>query len=205
MNYPLRILLATPLALATTFGLFFIMASLLDAADKPVKSRHVVAMPDILMPEKHIETRRKQQLPPKPEIDRTPPPAVPPLAVRQTASQPTQPLQLDIPKWDGPGVKVAMGSGLKATDGEYLPVVKVAPSYPRNAIRRGIEGYVILEYVVLPDGSVTDIRVVEASPPNVFDAAAIRSAKRYKYKPRVENGQAIRVEGVQTKIVFKLE
>jgi protein TonB len=98
-----------------------------------------------------------------------------------------------------------MGSGLKATDGEYLPVVKVAPSYPRNAIRRGIEGYVILEYVVLPDGSVTDIRVVEASPPNVFDAAAIRSAKRYKYKPRVENGQAIRVEGVQTKIVFKLE
>ena len=91
-----------------------------------------------------------------------------------------------------------------SSDGEYLPIVKVAPQYPRRAQTRGIQGYVILEYIVTKTGAVRDPVVVDAKPPGIFNRAAINAALKYKYKPKVVNGEAIDVAGVKTRITFEL-
>ena len=62
----------------------------------------------------------------------------------------------------------------------------------------------IVEYTVTKQGTTRDIHVVEAKPTGIFDRAAIQSAAKYKYKPRVVDGNPIEVPGVQTKITFVL-
>ena len=45
-------------------------------------------------------------------------------------------------------------TGMSSGDGEYLPIVKVAPIYPRRAQTRGISGYCIVEYTVTTSGAI---------------------------------------------------
>ena len=100
---------------------------------------------------------------------------------------------------------IAGGLALDAGDGEYLPIVKVQPIYPRRALQRGIEGYVIVEFTVTKNGSVANPKVVEAEPPNLFDKAAVDAAKKFKYKPRVIDGEPTEVMGVQNRITFTMK
>lgn len=97
------------------------------------------------------------------------------------------------------------GVGGFSSDGEYLPIVKVNPVYPRRAQTRGIEGYVLLEFIVTKLGTVKDPVVIEAKPPGIFDRAAINAALKFKYKPKVVNGEPIDVAGVPHRITFELE
>jgi TonB family protein len=99
-----------------------------------------------------------------------------------------------------PPVSVASPSDVE----EYLPIVKVAPIYPPRAAARGLEGYVVLSYTVNETGSVENARVVESTAA-LFESAALEAARRWKYQPRVDNGQPMAVQGVTTKIVFALE
>lgn len=203
MQSLLRTLFVIPQAAFVTFLLLILMVSLIAFADKNLNKEKRVKLPDIHMPEVEIETQRLIEKPEKPEIDETPPPDIP---------------EQDFDKIDGnaavgqvvaPGTRekldLSFGAGLQATDGEYLPIVKVAPQYPRRAQSRGIEGYVIVKYTVTKQGTVKDAVVVEAQPEGIFNKAAIKSALRYKYKPRVVDGEPIEVSGVRTKITFELE
>ena len=95
------------------------------------------------------------------------------------------------------------GAGLGVSDGEYLPIVKVAPVYPTRALARRLEGYVLVEFVVTATGAVRDIVVLESSAP-IFEEPAIEAALKFKYKPRIVNGEAIEVRGVQNRIVFEM-
>jgi protein TonB len=103
------------------------------------------------------------------------------------------------------GIDMDTGGFQLANDGEYLPIVKVRPIYPNSALSRGIEGYVIVEFTVTRQGTTRDVVIVEAKPPNVFDRAAIQAAQKFKYKPRVIDGEPIEVPGVQNKITFEIE
>ncbi|SVD91537.1 uncharacterized protein METZ01_LOCUS444391, partial [marine metagenome] len=90
------------------------------------------------------------------------------------------------------------------SDGEYLPIVKVAPIYPARAASRGLEGYVILEFTVTRAGTVRDVFVVESTS-SIFERAATTAAYKFKYKPRVIDGEPVEVPGVRNKITFVLE
>ena len=96
------------------------------------------------------------------------------------------------------------GIDMTASDGEYLPIVKVAPVYPMRACQRRLEGYVIVEFVVTTTGSVRDVRIVESSSA-LFDQAAVEAASKFKYRPRVVDGTPIEVAGVKNRITFKLD
>lgn len=200
----LRILIVIPQAAFMTLLLLVLMISLIEFSDKSIDKSKRVKLPDILMPEAEIEIMRLIEKPEKPKVDETPPPDIP---------------EQDFDKLDGnaavgqiaaPGkiranLDLNIGEGLQATDGEYLPIVKVAPQYPSRAVNRGIEGYVIVEYTVTKLGSVKDPVIIEANPESIFNNAAIKSVLRYKYKPRVINGEPVEVPGVKTKITFELE
>ena len=89
-------------------------------------------------------------------------------------------------------------------DGDYLPIVKVAPIYPRRAQTRGLEGYCLLEFTVTRTGTVRDARAIECTS-SLFERASVNAAAKFKYKPRVVDGQEIEVPGVQHIIRFEIE
>ena len=90
-------------------------------------------------------------------------------------------------------------------DGSYVPIFKVPPIYPRRAQERGIEGCVMLEFVVTKLGSVRDPYVVWSQPKGMFDRAAVRSALKFKYKPMIRDGNPVDVTGVLNQITFVIE
>jgi TonB family protein len=78
------------------------------------------------------------------------------------------------------------------------------PDYPPFAMAQRISGSVTLEYTVNTRGEPRDIHVVEATPPGVFDQAAITAVKRWRYAPVVADGSAVDVPGVRTRVRFEL-
>lgn len=102
-----------------------------------------------------------------------------------------------------PTIDIGVNIGV-AGEGEYLPIIRVAPMYPRRALQRNIEGYVIVEFDVNKEGVVENAKVFQAEPKDVFDSSAVAAVLKFKYKPRVINGEAQYVKGVKTKIRFNL-
>ncbi|WP_158589036.1 TonB family protein [Alginatibacterium sediminis] len=82
-----------------------------------------------------------------------------------------------------------------------IPVSRVEPSYPRNARRRKIEGYVLLEFNVSNHGITQNIQVLDSSPKNIFDKAAVEAVSKWKYKSSssIQNFPA-----QQVRLAFKL-
>lgn len=202
---PVRLIGAGALAVATTIALIFTMHLLIQANLGTPEEEESIKVADVVMPETRIETQYDTSKPEKPDEPETPPPEMPEpefddpnLDSTLNMSAPRASAQLDVG-----------GIGGFASEGDYLPIVKVAPQYPRRALQRGIEGYAIVEYTVTKNGSVRDARVVEAytndgNPTTIFNSAAVKSALKYKYKPRVVDGEPIEVPGVKTKISFNL-
>jgi len=75
--------------------------------------------------------------------------------------------------------------------------------YPSDALRRAVEGWVDVTYVVTAEGKVTTIKVLDSSPKNVFDAAATRALARMRYKPATQSGKSIAVS-TKLRISFRL-
>ena len=94
--------------------------------------------------------------------------------------------------------------GMNIAEGDYLPIVRVAPVYPARALSRGLEGYVDLAFTVTSTGTVRD-PIVTYSSSSLFERAAIRAVLKFKYKPRVVDGVPIDVPNVKTRITFKIE
>ena len=140
--------------------------------------------------------------------DRKPEPPPPPEpAPEQVLEQPKTGFDVDgiggdvTPPAQRPELDIERG-GLP--DGDMLPIVKVAPVYPNRAATRGIEGFVLMEFTVDETGAVLEPRIVESSPAGVFDRSALNAVLRFKYKPRVVNGAAVRVQGVLHRLTFEL-
>ena len=79
----------------------------------------------------------------------------------------------------------------------------VAPEYPDRALSDRISGSVTVEYVVDKKGYVKDVKVIESSPPGVFDRAAMQSIRQWRYRAAKFNGQPVEVP-VRTRIRFEL-
>jgi len=76
--------------------------------------------------------------------------------------------------------------------------------YPRAALRREIEGRVVLELTVGVTGDVVDAFVVEATPPNRFEKNALKFVRSFKYEPYSANGVPTQVERIRVSVPYKL-
>jgi TonB family protein len=103
--------------------------------------------------------------------------------------------QLAVPKSKGPD-PASIASSLKRLRAP-------SPEYPATALAQRMAGSVTLEYTVDSSGETRDIHVVEATPPGVFDQAAINAVKRWRYVPLLVNGAAVDVP-VRTRMRFEL-
>lgn len=184
------------IAAVTTLMLLWIMQDLIKhdgnvptAAD-PAPNLTIVRLPEEveIVPEQDIEP----PLPPEP-----PPLHLPRIDGPETGDGPG--FEFEPPTADTGKPTIAGG----LPDGDMLPIVKVSPVYPNRAQTRGLEGYVLLEFTVDETGAVRDPRVVESSSA-IFDRSALNAVLRFKYKPRVINGAAVRVEGVLHRLTYEL-
>lgn len=204
-------LIAVAAGSAVTFGLFFLMQALVasgrSATTKAVSGRVV----DFVRVKRQETLERRQSKPQRPSNPEAPPPDAPQPSIDQSADSGGQAIgglgdgpvavgSLDFDIGAGFGIGIAAGSA----DGDYMPLVRVAPVYPRRAQTRKIEGWVILELTVTETGSVKDARVLSYEPSEIFNRAAINAALKFKYKPRVVNGKPIEVRGVRYKVTFIL-
>ena len=202
MSSLVRTLIGVCAAVPIALGLFFLMNSLIDRQfeQDEIKAQKVA---EIVVPDKEIETNRKEELPEKVEDPDEPPPDMEPLDFDTDLDMSTANM--------APAVAVNVSinaSGLSSGDGEYLPIVKAAPIYPRRAQTRGITGYCIVTYTVTTTGAIRDPYVEnesDCSPKGIFERASLKAAAKFKYKPRVVDGQAIEVAGVQNKFTYELE
>ncbi len=127
----------------------------------------------------------------------------------------TPPQEMDNVNPDAPTISVAPPTvsadtsiggpgGMNIAEGDYLPIVRVAPVYPARALSRGLEGFVDLQFTVTTAGTVKDPIVLQSTS-SLFERAALRAVLKFKYKPRVVDGVPVEVPGVKTRISFQLE
>ena len=98
--------------------------------------------------------------------------------------------------------------GYVGEDRTVIAVPKVfdaAPTYPRNALRMGREGYVLIEFDVDTDGSVLDPYVVESEPTGVFERSAIKAVRKWLFSPPVYKDVSVKVNDVRARGTFALD
>lgn len=191
-----RLTTSLVLALLATLSLFYLMNFLIKSEQVPIES-----VPSII-----IELVKPLEMT---DLTVVTPTATPP---PQPAAEPKRPIVFL------PGeTLISIGGGLAdpfipndgpafggPTDGGYLPLVRVAPAYPRSAITRGVEGYTVVEFDITAEGTVKNPRILVAYPTSIFNASSLKAIQKFKYKPHVENGVARPVFGVRNKFTYRL-
>lgn len=188
---------------AVVFTLFWIMQYLIHSEEMELDPSKALKLPDFVRIKQAEELNRREPPPEKPPEPDEPPPEPPPPSMDEVTPE-AQAMAVSAAPVNTNINLSSSGFGLAPSDGEYLPIVKVQPVYPRRALSRGVEGYVIVQFTVTKQGTTRDIIVVESSS-GMFESAAIKAASKFKYKPRVVDGQPIEVPGVQNKITFEIE
>lgn len=198
-----RYLIAFALAVVMTLALLSGMKNLITGGNNAMTEPPRGNVLDFIRLKKEQNVTKKERKPQKPAKPKEPPPQMQPPQMQQ-ANPNANAMSNDFSADIQADASLAGGLSLDSGDGEYLPIVKVAPVYPRRAQSRGLEGFVIVEFTVSKTGATRDAFVVKAEPEHVFDRAALDAALKFKYKPRVVDGVAMEVAGVQNKISFKL-
>ena len=105
---------------------------------------------------------------------------------------------------EAPGLTGKSGSNSPTINPDALPLASLDPDYPRQAVNQDQSGWVKLRFTVTEQGTVDDIRVIEAKPKGVFEQAAIRAVREYRFRPRMVNGNAVPQRAERT-IRFQLQ
>jgi len=202
VNAAPRFVLALAVALVVTFAVALMMQGLISSGGSVLQNNDFGKLVEFVHVQQDDDVQTKDRQVKKPPT----PPKEPPKPEMSKPDFNRTSADMDMSGLDI-AADLSVDAGLTGSggDGDYLPIVKVAPQYPRRAASKGIEGYVVLEFTVSKLGTVIDPKVIEADPPNIFNRAAINAAKKFKYKPKIEDGKAIEVTGVRNIIRFELD
>lgn len=200
----IRMVFGVLVAVVVTAALFWFMQYLIETADRELNEGASGHLIDFVRLKRDESIQRRQLKPKKPPPPDAPPPQPPtpqldnlnPNAEKIAIS--AAPVETDI--------EMSGGFSLGVGEGDYLPIVKVAPIYPQRALSRSIEGYCVVQYVVTKQGTIRDPFVVEDQcTSSLFHRASVQAAMKFKYKPRVIDGQAVEVPGVQNKFTYEIQ
>lgn len=184
--------------------LLFVFQDYLISAERDVR---VTPNPHIFLPvvkpmrPAEVKPYDAKEPPPKPE------PVNRPAAPANPTAQKVRPELPPLPGFDelaGPGIgpRIISGGGMPTDRGPGLKY-PVAPAYPADALRRELEGEVEVEFTILPDGTVTDVDVIRATPPGVFEQSARRAVQRWGFQPEIRDGEPVETR-VRQVIEFRL-
>ena len=203
-----KYLAGTGFAALITLGLFFLMVALISLGDDTLPTDNSRKLGDVIMPDRDIDTLFDN-------VDKPEEPEEQPEDIAQPELDlaPITGMDVSLPK---PKANFAANGGF-FRDGEYIPLFKVTPIYPRRAQERGIMGYAVVSFTITETGTVENPEPLEGmcgDPTNpdtvfracsIFNSAAARAAGKLKYKPKIVDGKAVRVDNVPHKFTFILE
>jgi protein TonB len=191
--------------LAITAMLFWVMPYMIETTDRQLDKGGSTHLVDFVRLRRDETIHRRELKPAKPLPPQSPPPLPstpqfegldPNVETIAIAAAPAE-TRIEI---SGAGFSLGVG------EGDYLPIVKVAPIYPQRALLRGVEGYCVVQYTVTGQGTIRDPRVIEDQCTNsMFHQPSLQAALKFKYKPRVIDGEAVEVPGVRNKFTFVIE
>jgi len=199
-----RLVIGVLIGLVVTAALFWTMQYMIETADRNLNEGASGHLLDFVRLKRDESIQRRQLKPKKPPPPDAPPPQPPtpqlddlnPNAEKIAIS--AAPVETDI--------EMSGGFSLGVGEGDYLPIVKVAPIYPQRALSRGVEGYCVVQYVVTRKGTIRDPFIVDDQcTSSLFHRASLQAALKFKYKPRVIDGEAVEVPGVQNKFTYEIE
>ena len=186
-----------------TFGLFSFMAFLVSSGDRAKEEQqdNIVVEVNTTPPKSAAEQRRRVP-PPPPPPPKTPPK---PQAPEPEANTNTGGVSFNLPNVNLGGASTSISApGAFGRDGDATPIVRIEPKYPIQAARDGKEGWVKLSFTINEIGGVEDVKVIEAQPKRLFDKAAKRALKKWKYKPKVVDGKPQKQPGLTVQLDFKM-
>lgn len=199
-----RLVIGVVLGVCITAGLFWFMQYLIETADRELNEGGSTNLVDFVRLKRDESIQRRQLKPKKPPPPDAPPPQPPTPQLEnlnpnaEKIAIAAAPVETDI--------EMSGGFSLGVGEGDYLPIVKVAPIYPQRALSRGVEGFCVVQYTVTRNGTVRDPFVIEDQcSSSLFHRSSIQAALKFKYKPRVVDGQAIEVPGVRNKFTFEIQ
>ena len=145
---------------------------------------------------------------PPPPTKRPPPP--PKIQMQKQKVNMVQP-KMDMPNLDIPlqterfkgSVMGNLSIGADKISTNIIPLVRTPPRYPVRAANRRIQGWVKVEFTITKTGTVSNAIIVEAQPPNTFDRAALTAIRKWKFKEKIIDGEAIEQRALQI-LEFKL-
>ena len=187
---------------AVTLGLLFIMHLLIAYGEQALTEPRERYLLEFVRVRRNENVNTEDLTPEKPPAPPEVPPEMPPQDMDSV--DPNAPTINVPPPSVAQNIDIGGPGGMNIAEGDYLPIVRVAPVYPARALSRGLEGYVDMSFTVTTAGTVKD-PVVVFSTSSLFDRAAERAVLKFKYKPRVVDGQPVEVPGVKTRITFKIE
>ncbi len=198
-----RYLITGLLGAAVTFALFFLMQFLISRKSGELEEGIRGKVIEFVRLKRDSDLQLKQrQLPDKKPPEEPPPP---PRLDMSRAPKPDPSLEggavLDF------SLDLAGGLNLGAapSDMDVIPLVRVNPQYPVRAAERGIQGWVEVEFTITAAGTVKEPMVIAAQPSGIFNRAALRAIRKWKYNPKVEDGVAVERSGVRVRLTFELE
>jgi protein TonB len=198
-----RLLLGLLLGFGVTLFLFWLMQYMIETADRTLDDSSRGSLVDFVRVQRDESIERRQLKPkkPPPPADAPPQPPTPQLDNLDPTAEKIGIAEVPVET----EIEMSGGFSLGVGEGDYLPIVKVAPIYPQRALSRGIEGYCVVQYTVTRQGTIRDPFVIEDQcTSSLFHRASIQAALKFKYKPRVLDGEAVEVPGVQNKFTFEI-
>jgi protein TonB len=198
----LRFLISFGLASVVTFGLFYLMQSMIGVEGELDTSGSTKVV-DFVRVKRTEEVKKKDREPPKKEqIDDEPPP--PDFTMDQTTDMSAGGIGISAGVDTSMDLDTGGGFSMASADGDAVPMVRVPPQYPERAAQRGIEGRVLIEFTISKSGSVKDPKVIAYEPSKIFNKAALKAVSQWKYNPKIENGKAVEQKGIRIAIPFRL-
>ncbi len=145
-----------------------------------------------------VEPEAPQPAPPLPQPAPVPavaaaPPKSPAAAASPVPSGPAAPeLESPRPLLEIPSAVDLAYYGAREVDVLPRALREIRPEYPTEADRRRVSGNVRLQLKLEADGRVSDVEVLEANPPGLFEESALAAFRQARFSPAQRNGRPVR-------------
>jgi protein TonB len=199
----LNFALALVLGGLTAFGLFWLMQVLVSVSGELKEGGGSISVEFVRLKRDSTPPIKKREKPKREKPQQQPPPPQMDMAKNM---RPGDAVGAIVPDVDT-SMELEKATNLTAggaSDRDPVPLVRVDPEYPPRARQQGIEGYVDVEFTITPLGTIADATVIDSRPPYVFDRAALRAVRKYRYNPQIEEGVATSRPGVQLRLRFTM-
>ena len=193
-----------------TLFLFYVMAQLVSRPAELDKNIYADQAINFIrqIPNSQLN-QRKRSAPKKPPAEK-PIPKMPKLSVSQQAPDTAPQLAMTAPDisglalGSGPYLGGGLGGGSANSDRDAIPLVRIDPIFPRKAALAGKEGQVRVKFDINPVGEVTNVKILWAKPPRLFNQSAKKTIYQWKYKPKIIDGKPVTQKGIEVLLDFKL-